>query len=47
MVKDDVREAVYQQRSQELYEQWIKDLWANAYVEIKSQIDKINHAGIV
>jgi peptidyl-prolyl cis-trans isomerase SurA len=35
-VKDDVREAVYQQRSEELYDQWIKDLWANAYVEIKS-----------
>jgi peptidyl-prolyl cis-trans isomerase SurA len=36
-VKDTVREAVYQQRSEELYEEWIKDLWANAYVEIKPQ----------
>jgi peptidyl-prolyl cis-trans isomerase SurA len=36
-VKDEVREAVYQQRSDELYQQWIKDLWAIAYVEIKLQ----------
>ncbi len=36
-VKDEVREAVYQQRSDELYQQWIKDLWATAYVEIKFQ----------
>jgi len=36
-VKDEVREAVYQQRSDELYQQWIRDLWANAYVDIKFQ----------
>jgi len=36
-VKDEVREAVYQQKSDELYQRWIKDLWANAYVEIKPQ----------
>ena len=34
-VQEAVREAVYQQRSDELYQRWIKDLWANAYVEIK------------
>jgi peptidyl-prolyl cis-trans isomerase SurA len=36
-VKEAVRESVYQQRSDELYQRWIKDIWANAFVEVKLQ----------